>query len=115
MRETKRTRIPTSPIAYASPVTFRLGLTIFTFRACSFMENELNMLTALSASLCALIVMKAKPLDLPLLRSLINSTEMTSPAFVNKVERSSSVAEPGRFPTYNSQFIFGITFAGKTG
>jgi len=59
------------------------------------------MLIALSASLCALIVTKAKPLDSPLVRSLMILTDPTSPACVNSVFNSSWVVDLDRFPTYN--------------
>ncbi len=59
------------------------------------------MLTALSASLWALMVMKAKPFDTPLLRSLMTLTDVTSPAWVNRVFKLSSVVDLERFPTNN--------------
>lgn len=89
-----------------------LGFAILTFNTRSLNEYVLNMLTALSASLWALMVMKAKPFDSPLLRSLITSAAVTSPACVNNVLSSSCVVVLARFPTYNLASIFNTAFSG---
>src|SRR5574341_1761396 len=70
------------------------------------------MLTALSASLCWLIVTKANPLDSPLLRSLITSTAITWPACANSALSSSGVVDLERFPTYNLASICNTAFSG---
>jgi hypothetical protein len=64
------------------------------------------MLTALSASLCALMVMKANPLDSPLFQSLIKSVAVMSPALANKAFSSSKVVDLDRFPIHNEASIF---------
>lgn len=71
------------------------------------------MLIVLSASLCALIVMKAKPLDSPVLRSLIILTDVTSPAIANNVLNSPAVVDLFKFLTHSLTFMF-TTFSGVT-
>ena len=72
------------------------------------------MLMALSASLWALIVTKAKPLDSPLVRSLMILTNATSPACLNSVFSSSWVVDLDRFPMYNLTSMI-TAFSGLTG
>src|SRR4026209_862156 len=57
------------------------------------------MLTALSASLWVLIVIKANPLASFLFSFMIRETEVTSPACANKVFNSSCVVNRERFRT----------------
>src|ERR1044071_5442244 len=56
--------------------------------------------------------MKANPLGSPLLRSLMTSATVTSPAWVNKLVSSSCVVDLDRFPTYNLASIFVTAFSG---
>jgi predicted oxidoreductase len=68
----------------ATPWTFFRGLAMFTLIDRSPIVFSLNMLMAFSASAWLLIVTKAKPLALPVSRSLMISTDSTAPASLSK-------------------------------
>jgi len=94
-------------------ITSRFSLEIARpmFKVCPLNKCKLNILITLLASPCVLIVTKANPLDSPLTRSLITSTEVTFPACANKAFRSSCVVDLDRFPIYSLASIFGFTFS----
>ena len=61
--------------------------------------------TAFSASPGLLISTNAKQLGLPVLGTVITSTDATSPAFANSALTSSSVVARAKLPTNNFVFI----------